>query len=182
MDASFDAVLCIGYHAQAVTQGVLHHTINGGVVYNILVNGESQGELGLNAGIATYFDTPIVLLTGDTAAAAEATELIPGIEVAAVKEPLTRYAAKCLSPSAAQDLIRRQAKRALERRGDIPQVRYTMPVTLTLQVRNSAMADVAEMIPGVDRTGPLTISYASDDYLEAFNCLLAMIMVAGAGG
>ncbi|MAF52447.1 MAG: hypothetical protein CL694_05480 [Chloroflexi bacterium] len=142
----------------------------------------AQGELGLNAGIASYFDVPITLVTGDTTATAQATELIPGVEVAVVKEPLTRYSAKCLSPSAAQNLIRGRAKRAFERRDEIAPVRCSMPVTLTLQVKNSAMADVAEMIPGTERADPLTMSYTSDDFLEAFKCLYAMIMIAGAGG
>jgi D-aminopeptidase len=57
-----------------------------------------------------------------------------------------------------------------------------MPVTLTLQVMNSGMADIAEIIPGVNRTDPVTVEYTSDDFLEAFRCLYAMIMIAGAGG
>ena len=109
LDDSFDAALCVGYHARAGTQGILDHTLSGGM-HDLRINGRSLGELGVNAGIAAYHGVPIVLVTGDTAATAQGTELIPDIEVASVKEPLTRHAANCLSPSAAQDLIRAKAQ------------------------------------------------------------------------
>ena len=178
LDDSYGAVLCVGYHARAGTQGILDHTISSRVVYDLRINGQSMGELGVNAGISAYFGVPIVLVAGDTTATAQAIDLIPEVEVATVKEPLTRYAAKCLSPSAAQELVHRQAKRAVERREEIAPVRYDMPVTLTLQLMYSAMADVAEFIPGVVRSDSLTVSYTSSDYLEAFNCIRAIILMA----
>jgi|TARA_B100000809_G_scaffold21716_1_gene19066 D-aminopeptidase len=55
-----------------------------------------------------------------------------------------------------------------------------MPVTLTLQFMFSAMADVAELVPGVQRLDPLTVSFTSSDYLEAFHCIRALILMAGA--
>jgi D-amino peptidase len=180
LDDSFGAVLCVGYHARAGSQGILDHTISSQAVYDIKINGDSQGEMGLNAGIAAYHGVPIVLLTGDSTATAQAVELVPEIEVATVKESLTRYAAKNLSPSASQELIRQQSKLAVERREEIAPVQYEMPVTLTLQFMFSAMADVAELVPGVQRLDPLTVSYTSGDYLEAWHCIRALILMAGA--
>ena len=40
------------------------------------------------------------------------------------------------------------------------------------------MADVAVLIPGVVRSDGLTVSYTSDDYLEAFDCVIAMMMLS----
>ena len=57
-----------------------------------------------------------------------------------------------------------------------------MPGTLTVQFANSAMADVADLIPGVERSDAVTASFTSSDYLEAFSCIRAMIMMAGAVG
>ncbi len=180
LDASYGAVLCVGYHARAGTRGILDHTISSRVVHEVCVNGQPQGELGLNAGIAGHFGVPIVLVTGDSTCAAQARELIPGVEVAVVKEPLTRHAARCLSPAQAQALIHQQAKRAVERRGEIKPLRYPTPVTLTLQFIYSSMADVAEWIPGVRRSDALTVSYTSPDFLEAFKCIRSLILMAGA--
>ena len=179
LDESFGAALCVGYHARAGTQGILDHTISSRAVYDLRINGQSQGELGINAGIAAYFGVPIALVTGDSTATAQALELIPEIEVATVKEPLTRYAAKCLSPSQAQALIRQQARHAVERREDIAPVYYEMPVTMTVQFMYSAMADVAELIPGVQRSDGVTVSFTSSDYLEVFKCVRAILLMAG---
>ena len=147
----------------------------GSVVYDVRVNGEPQGELGLNAGIAGYFGVPIVLVSGDTNATAQASARIPGVEVAAVKETLSRYAARNLSPTDAQALIRDRAKRAVERRAEIAPVRYPAPVHVSLQFMNSAMAEVSTLIPGVRQTSAVTVEYTLDDFLEVFNCLRALI-------
>ena len=179
LDRTFGAVLCVGYHARAGTQGILDHTISGRAIFDLRINGESHGELGINAGIASYFGVPIVLVTGDSTCSQQALDLIPEVEIATVKEPLTRYAAKCLSPTDAQDLIRGQAKRGIERREEIAPVQYQMPVTMTIQFMYSAMADVAAFIPGVSRDDGLTVSFTSSDYVEAFGCVRAMILMAG---
>ncbi|MEE8443572.1 MAG: M55 family metallopeptidase, partial [Dehalococcoidia bacterium] len=54
VDDSYGAVLCVGYHARSGTQGILSHTISSRVIYDLRINGQSQGELGINAGIAGY--------------------------------------------------------------------------------------------------------------------------------
>ena len=48
LDDSFDAALCVGYHARAGTQGILDHTLSGGM-HDLRINGRSLGELGVNA-------------------------------------------------------------------------------------------------------------------------------------
>ena len=182
LDATFDAALCVGYHARAGSQGILDHTISGRAVQEILVNGQPQGELGLNAGIAAHHDVPIVMVAGDTACCEQARELIPGIETAEVKSSLTRYAAKGLSPAMAQALIKEKARLGVERRAGIAPVDYSLPVTLTLRFANSAMADVAEWVPGVVRPDAVTVAYTSDSFPDAFQCLRVMILAAGAVG
>jgi D-amino peptidase len=182
LDATFDAVLCVGYHARAGSKGILDHTISGRVVQEILVNGQPQGELGLNAGIAAHHGVPIVMVAGDTTCCEQARELIPGIETADVKSSLTRYAAKGLSPAMAQALIREKARRGVERCAEIAPVDYSLPVTLTLRFANSAMADVAEWVPGAVRPDAVTVAYTSDSFPDAFQCLRVMILAAGAVG
>ena len=178
LDDSFGAALCVGYHARAGTQGILDHTWSSRTIYDWRINGNSAAKLGINAGIGAYLGVPIVLVTGDSTTTAQAHELIPEVEVATVKEPLSRYSARCLSPSHAQDLIRTQAKRAVERREEIAPVRYDMPVTMTLQFTSSAMADMAELMPGVTRSDGVTVSYTSADYLEVLNAMAVLTALA----
>ncbi len=180
LDGSFAAALCVGYHSRAGIPGVLDHTINDLIVADVQINGVPQGELGVNAGIAAYHGVPIVLATGDSSLARQAAELIPGIEVATVKEPLIRHAAKSLSPAAAQALIRDRARRGVERRGEIAPVQYAMPVTFSLRFTYTSMADLAEWMPGIERVDGLTIAYTSPDYVQAFHCIRGLILMAGA--
>ena len=180
IDDTFSAAICIGYHARAGTSGILDHTMSGRAVYDLRINGKSQGEFGLNSGIAGYFGVPMVMISGDSTATSQATDLVPDIATAAVKEAVTRYSAKCLSPIMAQSLIREQSKLGVESRELIAPIKYSTPTTLTLQFMNSAMAEAAEMIPGVERDDDVTVSYSSEDYLEAFKCIRALLMIAGA--
>jgi D-amino peptidase len=56
IDGTFDACIFVGYHARAGTaSAILDHTISGGVVRAIRVNGQEMPELGLNAAISGYF-------------------------------------------------------------------------------------------------------------------------------
>tara|TARA_B100001123_G_scaffold432245_1_gene554977 strand:- start:12867 stop:13685 length:819 start_codon:yes stop_codon:yes gene_type:complete len=179
LDKSFDAALCIGYHARAGSEGILDHTISGRVVQEILVNGSPQGELGLNAGIAAHYGVPIVMVSGDTTCCEQAKDLIPKIECAVVKEPLTRYAAKNLSPLSARDLILEKARLGVERLSEIEPAKFSSPFTLTLKFVNSSMADVAQWVPGVSRENATTVSFTSDNFLVAFQCFRVVILAAG---
>ena len=55
----------------------------------------------------------MVLVTGDTAVAAEARALLPRVRTAAVKEDLNTHAATHLHPQRARDLIRAEAEKAV---------------------------------------------------------------------
>ncbi len=63
LDETFDAVLFIGYHAKAgSTRGLFAHT-GGGNVADLVTNGHSVGEGGMNGIMASWFAVPVVLVT-----------------------------------------------------------------------------------------------------------------------
>lgn len=69
LGADVAAVLFVGYHARAgAGPAVLAHTISDAVL-SMRLNGREMGEIGLNAVLAGHFDIPVVLLSGDEAAA-----------------------------------------------------------------------------------------------------------------
>jgi D-amino peptidase len=71
-----DAVLFIGYHGKAGTpRSVMAHTISGSVIADVLCDGRSLGELGLNAALAAHYGAAPALVTGDDTVAAEAVEV-----------------------------------------------------------------------------------------------------------
>lgn len=66
LDSSFDAAFFVGYHNAAGEGGnALSHTINGGVVHRITVNGQPASEFLIYSWMAAWYGVPSVLLTGD---------------------------------------------------------------------------------------------------------------------
>jgi len=174
---SFDAAFFIGYHAQAGTAySVLDHTYSG-IVYQVRLNGRPLGETGLNAALAGYFGVPVVLVTGDKLLVEEATALLGTVEGVAVKESCGRYAARCLVPEAARELIREAAQSALSKKGSKPFV-VEPPITLAVDFTSSAHLDMAELIPGSRRTGGRHIEYTHDDFLTVYKVWRAMLKLA----
>jgi len=176
IDESFDAALFIGYHAQAGTAySVLDHTYSG-IVYQVSLNGRLVGETGLNAALAGYFGVPVVLVTGDKLLVEEAAALLGTVAGVAVKESYGRYAARCLVPETARELIREAAQSALSREGKLFVVEP--PITLAVDFTSSAHLDMAELIPGANRVSGRRIEFTHDDLLTVFKVWQAMLKLA----
>ncbi|MFQ6037305.1 MAG: M55 family metallopeptidase [Candidatus Aminicenantales bacterium] len=180
IDATFDAVMLVGYHARAGSEnGVLDHTYSGGSVYSIRVNGLELGEAGLNALIAGTFGVPVVLVTGDKEVCRQVRETVgENLVTAVVKEGVGRYAAKTLTPEVAQKVIEEKAREALEKRDQTRPFRLDPPFTFELNFLRSSMADAAELIPQVERVNPRTLRFVSEDYIQGFKLLRALIALA----
>ena len=93
-------VMFVGYHARNNSPGVLSHTISGGSVDNIWLNGELVGETGLNTAIAGLYGVPVVMVTGDQVLNAEVQALFDGnITFVQVKEAITPLQCKMPTPA-----------------------------------------------------------------------------------
>jgi len=174
IDAGFDAALCIGYHARAGTRhAILDHTYTDRLI-DVRLNGRSVGELGLNAALAGVFDVPVVLVSGDSATATEAHDLL-GEDVATVivKEAVGRHAARSLAPAVACRRIREAATKVLKRKRMKP---FTVeaPITLEADFSKTVEADMAEIVPGTIRTSGRTVAFTHHDYREVFRAWRAM--------
>ncbi len=178
LDGSFSAAFFVGYHARAGTQhAVLDHTYTDRV-HEVRLNGRAAGELALNAALAGMHGVPVTLVTGDSALAAEALELLGDqVVVVILKEGLSRHAARSVSPSVACQRIRDAAARAM-RRSVRPYV-VSSPITLEVEFARTVEADMAQLVPASDRTGPRTIRYRHEDYLEVFRAWRAIYNLAG---
>ncbi|MEM2183776.1 MAG: M55 family metallopeptidase [Candidatus Methanomethylicia archaeon] len=179
INETFDAAFFIGYHAKfGSINAILDHTISGSVVRSISINGLSVGEVGINAGIAGYYNVPVVLVTGDSTVVEEAKSLLGNVMTVKVKEAFGRYSALCIHPSEARELIKSAAKSALENLSKFSPFKFKPPIKLNLTFMNSGMADLATMIPDVKRIDATTVEYVSDDYLKCFKVLRVMIYLA----
>ena len=181
IDESFDAVFLVGYHAGAGFNGGLSHTYDG-TVSVVRLNGMQVGEITINAAVAGYFGAPVALVTGDSAACREAKATLSAVETVAVKEPISRYSANCLSPAAAREKIRAGCSAALARIGDMEPFTLEPPVRFELTFNNVGFADRVSLMPGTKRVDPLTVAYESDDCITAYQGFLTMLVLAESVG
>ena len=182
IDATYDACLLIGYHARAGSApAVLDHTISSAVVFAIRVNGLEMPELGLNAAIAGAFGVPVVMLSGDGTTCRQAAEILgPGVKTASVKEATGRTAARLLPRGEALAAIQNAARDGLLERVKAKPYALTPPFAFELEFQRSSQAEPASLIPGVQRPSARVVGFTSQDYLEGFKLLRALIALASA--
>ncbi|WP_298008375.1 MULTISPECIES: M55 family metallopeptidase [Anaerolinea] len=171
LDSSFDALLQLGLHAMAGTpRAVLAHSFFGNLL-EYTVNGEAVGEIWMNAYTAGKVGVPFIFLSGDRAAALEARQLVPDVEVAIVKEGLSEEAigldhvqpALCLSPQAARETIRKTVARALWKVGKVAPFTRKPPFTLRARFSGERFAEERAGQPGVRRVDACTVELVGAD-------------------
>lgn len=181
IDDTFAACLFVGYHARAgTTASTLDHTISGGVVRWVKINGQEMPELGINAGIAGYFKVPVVFLSGDAETCRQAKTILGGEIVAvAVKDAIGRYAARMLPLDEARLRLKEGAKEALLKKEKIPSLQLKPPYEFELEFQTSGQAEMPSLVPQVKRVGARTVAFTAGDYLEGFRLLRALINLGG---
>ncbi len=180
IDSTFDAVVFVGYHARAGSApAVLDHTISGGTIRAIRVNGQELPEMGLNGAIAGYYKVPVILLTGDTETCSQARAIFgEGIVTAAVKEATGRVAARMYPMEEARLRLRQAATEALRKRDKMQPLRINGPYTFDIEFNNSGQAELPMLLAGVKRTGARSVSFTATDYIEGFKMARAIIALA----
>ena len=148
------------------------------VIREINLNGTPVGERGINAGIAGYFNVPVGFLSGDDAIVRQIKELIPNIVTAEVKIAQTRTSAKCLHPTKAQALIKREMKNAITRIPEIEPYNVASPVVFEVDFIGTGMAEWACLIPCSERISATKVVLENSDYLIAWKGVRAMITLA----
>jgi D-amino peptidase len=170
MERRWTAVAYVGQHSKAnIRAGIMAHSYSSLGIQNMLLNGKPVGEIDVIAAMAGHFNTPVIMLSGDKAAADELREIVPQAEFAIVKEGIGRNTCISLSAPAARDLIREAARRSVAKIGAIKP--YTVPAPVTLQIeyttRNSLPID-AEARAGAEVLDDRTIRYRGKDILDTW--------------
>lgn len=173
VDATFDAVGFVGYHASEGTPGaVLAHTFSGNETVSL--NGTPVPEAGFNAAIAGDFGVPVVFVSGDQVIGEQARQLLGPIETAAVKRALGFHSAVMMNPDDARRLIHEGMKRGVQRRGEIKPYKVAHPVKLAITFKKLIDAETVSLLPGVERTGGDTVVYTAKDMIDASRFLEVM--------
>ena len=169
LDASFDAVIFVGYHAMAGSEnGFLAHTGSGNVK-GLWLNGVEVGEGGLNTYFASSLGVPVILASGDRTFTEEIKKLTTTRTVI-TKEAIGASAAKLIHPDVVIKELQTQTKAALK------EVKKAKPLTqdpieFKLKVDLPTRADVAMSIPGMKRVDGYTVSYQAKNMEEAYKLI-----------
>jgi D-amino peptidase len=182
IDAAVDAAMFVGYHARMGSlHAILDHTWSSTCVQAVQLNGRAVGEIGWNAAVCGHFGVPVIMLSGDQTACAEAASLLGPIETATVKQATGRMAAECLPPAVAQERIEAAARRAVGRlaEGDAPPpLQLDVPVTVTIELATADMADRAALLPGARRPAGRHVEVTAADPVEAYRAFRAAVALA----
>lgn len=165
------AYLEVGLHAKPGTlNGFLDHVQSSKFFYNYYVNGKTYGELAQGALYCGDAGVPVVMVSGDEAACAEAAEMIDGIECAVVKKGIGRNKAECLPSEEALKRIREAAYRGVKKAATIKPFTVDMPAELKLEfLRADYCENHLARHPKYPRLDARTIGhtiYKFDDYLD----------------
>jgi D-amino peptidase len=179
VDKETAGVLFIGYHARAGSQNaVLAHTWSNARIANVWLNDTLMGEYGLNAAVAGHYGVPILMITGDQTACAQAVELLGPLETAVVKQATGYFSAECLSLKNTLPMINNAAKRAvlrlMERTSPQPFIVQT-PVKVTIEFRQPEGADRSVRLPGSKRLDNVRIEFTAPDMLAAHDGFRAAV-------
>lgn len=172
LDSSVAAAVFIGFHSgTANREGVRAHTFSSARYAGVQVNGRELSEAGVGAAVAGHFGVPVVLLSGDDAAAAELAALVPGADTVQVKRAISFHAAETLTPEAAQARIRERTRSAVANRAAVQPFRVPGPVTVELTFTNYRPAEVLSYLPLFHRVTSHSIRFVAGDIVEASRVL-----------
>lgn len=181
-----DGVVLIGWHASAGEYGQFAHTLSSQAFRRIRLNGAVVGETTLYGGYAASLGVPLLLTSGDDRYCAEVAAQFPQTMTVCVKTALGAYAADCLSPHRARDLIEDQVRQAVQGHAQarvqhpVPagaEVGLLVPYRAEVEVTTQFIADGLSLLRGVERLGAETVAFTAADMREVLQTLAVMSLM-----
>lgn len=147
VDRDTDGVILLGYHAMAGTlHGVLEHTMSSASWFRLCVNGRAIGEIAYDAALAGESGAPVLMVSGDDKACAEARAFLGGnLTTVCVKQGLARHAAVLLPPARTREMLRQGAVQAVKRRRLAKPFHFRKPSVVELTYKHVEQADGADL-------------------------------------
>ena len=177
IDSGVDGVVFLGYHAGAGADGVLAHTYLENSITGVWLDGVLASEGRLNAALAAEHGVPVVLVTGDDRACADAADFAPGAERVAVKECVSRYAAICAPPRVTAQWISTASAKAVASAGRKPGSAAAHRIEVEFDATH--LAHAAAVVPTVELTGVRKVGFDAATMTDAMKAFKAVTAIAG---
>jgi D-amino peptidase len=154
-----DGLMLMGHHAKAGTEGAfLPHTWTGAWA-DVRLNGQSVGELGIEACFGGHWDVPFMLVQGDDYTEREVARTYPGTLMATVKKAEGNDACSGSNPSTARALTAERVAEAVTRGPDsFAPYQPDLPMTATIEYHQEEEAAKAAARAAVVRVDAVTVA------------------------
>lgn len=165
LNKSFDAVIFIGYHSPAGSDGnSLSHTMDTDI-HHLKINGVDASEFTINALYAAYLGIPVAFLSGDLNLTKQVKQLLPKVITVATKEG-RHGAVVSKHPNVTNEEIKAGVKKALT--SDLSQNILPLPTHFKVEVGYKRHQDAyrSSFYPGCHLINPETLVFEADDYYE----------------
>ena len=170
LDATFDALVLVGYHSAAGSSGhPLAHTFRG-TIHHIELNGEQLSEFRVNSLTARHEGVPTIFLSGDETLCAEASVTEPDIVTVATHRGVG-HSTVGLHPTDTRQQIRDGVQRALAGVGNQPLQPMPDAFRLAIRYRNQLDAYSSSFYPGAWLADDVTVEFETKDWFEILRLL-----------
>jgi D-amino peptidase len=164
LDHTVDGFLVPGHHAMAGTpEAFLPHTWTLDWA-DFRINGQSVGEMGIEACFAEHWDIPVIFAQGDATACREAEAMFPGVTTASVKRALTPDTCEGPDPANARRLTAEKVAEAIGnlRAGRCRPFQPALPMTVTVTMATVEKAEAVAAKPGVERLDERRVQHIAE--------------------
>ncbi len=177
LTADTAAVVFIGYHApEGTPNAILAHTFTGSM--NLRLNGKSVSEGVFNAAVAAELHVPVVFLSGDDQAVADARANIGPIETLTTKEALSFNSGIMKAPVTVTLAIHEGVLRGIRRRADFHPVAPGTPIVLEWRFNNVTQAELVSYVPNSTRVDGYTVRFTVSNMAEASHLLTVVDLIS----
>ena len=179
-----DVGVFLGYHSKAQTiNSTFDHTYSGGSVHKLVLNGIEVSEYLLNTYTIGELGIPPILVAGDKQLIEDDVKTkTPWVETVALKESLSRLAAKSPSMKLIEKELRAATNRAVKnvKESKVQPLILEKPINVSLTLRDTHQADAVAFLPIIERKDAITVEYVAKDVNEAYKTFQAIVAIASA--
>lgn len=183
LDDSFDQIFFVGYHSGiGKLHGNMDHSYSARSAYNVWINGQYQNETTINVAYANELGIPVTLVIGDSALQEQLVDekMCPTPKVVVTKKSLNRFSAMSYPRKQVKADIINGAKEVIDNPAPYTAVQpLSKPLTLKIQLANTAKADAVEQMQDVTRVDGRTVEVQCPSMKALLNEIIAIVMLAG---
>ncbi|MDB9952247.1 M55 family metallopeptidase [Porticoccaceae bacterium] len=159
--------MLIGYHAGASDlRGALRHTLHGGAITEVRLNGQVASETVISAATAAHFGVPTIMVSGDDAYIEHAQSVLPDVVGVTTKWAGSFTSARMLLPALVQQHIAEGTVEALDKLQHFKSGRLPDNIVLEVVCMQRKAAELLDYLPNVERTDAYTIKFVGKDMIE----------------